>query len=174
VIFVFGVGGAEFFLFLFNRPSNQTLHDLISGSIVLENSTDLSEEIRINKKSVYSYLSLFVVLFSVWLFSLLSIEFGQSATNKFEMIHTLNSYQNVDHSSLQYGNSVNFILFIQEPIEDFKKRLPAILDDIDTKFPGRPNPSNCTFTLNYGFSIGIASKNKSEIIFCKNIYTGSK
>lgn len=175
-LLVFGFGLSIVYLFVFNRNTRQSLHDIIAGTYVVRKNVESAATIKPIWSVHYAICGIIMVL------ALLApIFIGQLSRNEFfsELIKTREQVQNVPqvvYATIQDGRSTfspaggesktttylsTQVLIKHQNIED-EKLASKIANVILETHKEATERNLIQVVLTYGYDIGIASKWKSH------------
>ncbi len=175
-LLVFGFGLSIVYLFVFNRNTRQSLHDIISGTYVVRKNVESAVTIKPIWSAHYAICGILLVL------ALLApIFIGQLSRNEFfsELIKTREQIQNVPqvvYATIQDGRSTfssaggesktttylsTQVLIKHQNIED-EKLASKIANAILETHKEAIQRNLIQVVLTYGYDIGIASKWKNN------------
>lgn len=171
-LLVFGFGLSIIYLFVFNRSTRQSLHDLIVGTYVVRKNTDSTETVKPVWKVHYAICGILMVL------ALLApIFIGQLSQNEFfsELTRTREQIQNIPqvvYATIQDGHSTfspaggesktttylsTQVLINNQNIED-EKLASKIANTIIETHKEASQRNLIQVVLTYGYDIGITSR----------------
>ncbi|HEY1448388.1 MAG TPA: RDD family protein [Caulobacteraceae bacterium] len=173
---VFGVGLAQVFLYLFNRPSRQLLHDLLFGSVVVRlGGVPLADPTpKVPKYVAYGLVSAVFVL-SVGAVSYYSIAKPVILPGLTKVMHASNALPEVMETGVT-DNYTNFYPAGSSPTvsrtlvvtvhlrkwpTDLSREFQRIHDVVGQNYALAPG-QRMQIRLNYGFDIGIASGSRNQ------------
>lgn len=164
---VFGLGGILIYLFLFNLPTRQSLHDLISDTLVARMSPVATPpKIKINKAHLIIVLIWCIAVVQFFHYTSNRVQSGTPALLSEISQNILSSGQAtgtkvllVKNHDLIHGHKSSVLLVdvqLSSRPADYNKLASHIASIILTKSPTVCNADILSVTLIYGYDIGIA------------------
>jgi uncharacterized RDD family membrane protein YckC len=175
-LLVFGAGFSIIYLYLFNRKTRQSLHDLIVGSYVVSAKPEAGEAsfppIWRGHWAVVTTLVVLSLSTPAIAGQLMTSKFFDGMMPMYQAVqaqpHVINAVVNRGASSF-YGNKghsethyLSAALRVDQPItedKDYARNIAHIISGLD---PNLAQENVVTVQLTYGFDIGIASGWKSQ------------
>jgi len=171
VLMVFGIGFSITYLYLFNRKTRQSLHDLIVGSYVVSAKPSVGEAsfppIWRGHWAIVSILIVLSLSTPVIAEQIMSSKFFAGMTPMYQAVqtqpHVINAtvnrgsasfYGTRGHSETHYLSAA---LRVDQPITNDKSYARNIAHIIGALDPSLAQENVVTVRLTYGFDIGIAS-----------------
>jgi uncharacterized RDD family membrane protein YckC len=162
---VFGLGLSIVYLYLFNKRTRQSLHDLIIGSYVL-NADAKSTDIKAATWKGH-YIIVAMLLIAASLIPLFAGHLAEREPFK-DLLTVQQAIQNepaVGYATAQVGNTqsgktvTTFIssrITVEKEIVDYNSMANKIASIILEKYPAAAEKNYISLTVSYGFDIGIA------------------
>lgn len=167
-LIIFGLGGAIVYLFIFNRRTRQSLHDLAVGSYVIKASSPGPGPVPGAWKGHLAIIGGWLLAVSV-LLVVIAPRLARSETfaGMGELQRQVERLDMVRFASVKVGESrggqgksrflqVNAVLF--EPYAEFEELIDRIAATVFNFYPKASELDQVSVTLAYGYDIGIASK----------------
>lgn len=164
---VIGLGGGIIYLLLFNRPTRQSLHDLVAGSYVIRADSQGPGDMPKIWKGHFLVLGAWMLAVSVLVtvgmpFLARSSVFAgmtelQRQVEKLDKVRAVSINTGVMRGQQGKTRFLRLNAILAEPCAEFEDLTDRIAATVFTVYPKAAELDQVTVTLAYGYDIGIAS-----------------
>jgi len=173
-LLIFGCGGATVYLYVFNRSTRQTLHDLVVGSYVVKKSVDGEPLGTTSRPHLYA-VGLWFLAISVLSLIMMRVSQDdmfvesravQGSIEEISSIHAAavgagKGWRIVDNSATEWTYYNVTATWKGEP-QDMESAAQSIASMVLEQSPTSMESDTLSISIRYGYDLGIASSWKSQ------------
>lgn len=166
-VLIFGIGFSIFYLYVANKRTRQSLHDLIVGSFVVVRGeeTKLEENKKVNRGHFFvcGIFTLVIILFGLFVAPSIAkndtfapLLYTQKKVWNLDFVSYCQVDDSTTHSSKGTFTHFNVVAVVKEKENKGKEQFKKVAEQVFESYPKIKERDQLRITLTYGYDIGIA------------------